>query len=122
MQTDLQEVEQNTELQTAQVKRVPFAAVSESKNIQAPGVYTKATFVRGNVRFYTKKNSVDHIAILALGEMIVNDGVNKQHLRAPMHYIIPADTKVECFTLADCVFYCIHATEETDVDTLSQMF
>lgn len=122
MQTDLQEIENIVEQPTAQVKRVPFAAVSESKNIQAPGIYAKATFVRGNVRFYTKKNPVDHIAIVAMGEIIVNDGVNKQHLKAPVHYIIPAETKVECFTLSDSVFYCIHATEETDVDKLSQLY
>ena len=122
MQTDLQEVEQ-TETQTEpRVKRVPFAAVSESKNIQAPGVYVKATFVRSNVKFYTKKCPVDHIAILAFGEMIVEEGETKKHLKAPMNYTIPADTKVVCYTLSDSVFYCIHATDETDVDKLSQLY
>ena len=119
MQTDLQEIEQNT---AAQIKRVPFAAVSETKDIQAPGVYAKATFVRKNVKFYTKKSSVDHVAILAFGEMLLDDGTIKTHLRAPAHYIVPAETKVSCYALTECVFYCIHATEETDVDKLNQLY
>lgn len=119
MQIDLQEIEQQA---PAEPKRVPFAAVSETKHILVPGVYAKATFVRQNVKFYTKKSPVDHMSILAHGEILVDDGVKKTHLRAPAQYTIPADTRVVCYSLVDSVFYCIHATNETDIDKLSQIY
>ena len=122
MQTDLQEIEQEAPTDVAQPKRVPFAAVSETKHILVPGVYAKATFVRRNVKFYTKKAPVDHISILALGEVLVDDGVKKTHLKAPATYTIPANTRAVCYSLTDCVYYCIHATDETDVEELKKIY
>lgn len=122
MQTDLQELEQQAAADEAQIKRVPFDAVSETKHILVPGVYAKATFVRKNVKFYSKKLPVEHITILAHGEMLVVNGERKTRYAAPATLILPADTRVMCFSLTDLVYYCIHATDETDVEELKKIY
>ena len=104
------------------IKHVPFAAVSEQKHIQSAGIYAKATYVRKNVKFYSKKLPTDHITILAGGEMIVFDGETKTHYTAPASYNIPANTRIMCFSLTDCVYYCIHATDETDLERLKELY
>ena len=117
METDLEELKQQPAM-----KRVPFAAVSEQKHIQSAGIYAKATYVKKNVKFYSKKLPTDHITILAGGEMVVFDGKTRTHYTAPASYNIPANTRIMCFSLTDCVYYCIHATDETDLERLKELY
>jgi hypothetical protein len=122
MQTDLQLTEQPAAILPAAPKRLPFAAVSEHKHIQAAGMYVKATFVRKNVKFYSKKLPTDHITILAAGEMIVIDGDTQTRYSAPASYAIPADTRIMCYSVTDCVYYCVHATDVTDLAQLKELY
>ena len=121
MQTDLQETDLEPIAQD-EPRRVPFAAVSKVKHIQADNVYVKSTFVPKNVKFYTKRTNDNHVAILAFGELVVEDGDKKSRLLAPANYVIPANSRVAIYTLTDCVFYCVHATQETDLEVLDQMY
>jgi len=118
MQNDLQEIEQPQD----EVKRVPFAAVSKVKHIQADNVYVKSTYVPKNVKFYTKRTDNSHVAILAFGELVVDDNGIQSRLLAPANYVIPANTRVAIYTITDCVFYCVHATQETDLGVLDQIY
>ena len=122
MQTIEHEVEQNQETQVEEPKRVPFAAVSRVKHIQADNVYVKSTFVPKNVKFYTKRTNDSHVAILAFGELVVEDGDQRSRLLAPANYVIPANSRIAIYTLTDCVFYCVHATPETDLEVLDKMY
>lgn len=130
MHTNLQEVDQFNELaeldqsNEPQVpKSVPFSAVSKVKHIQADGVYIKTTFVPKDVKFYTKRTPDEHVAILAHGEILMIETEDKQtRYRAPANYVIPASSRIAFYTLTDCVFYCVHATNETNINTLDRIY
>jgi hypothetical protein len=130
MNNDLQEVDNFDELaeldQPAEPqgpRPVPFAAVSKVKHIQADGVYIKTTFVPKDVKFYTKRTPDSHVAILAHGEILMIETEDKQtKYRAPANYVIPANSRIAFYTLTDCVFYCVHATDETNIDTLDRIY
>jgi hypothetical protein len=123
MQTDLQDIEQTQEPYELVPKQVPFAAISKVKHIQAEGVYVKTTFVPKNVKFYSKRTPDEHIAILAHGELLMirteDDVVRYQ---APASYVIPDNSRIAFFTVTDCVFYCVHATQETDLIELDKIY
>lgn len=101
---------------------VPFAAISKVKHIQASGVYIKSTFVPANVKFYSKRTPDDHVAILAHGELIMDDGSRKVCFSSPATYTIPANSRIAFYTRTECVFYCVHATEETNLDELDRIY
>lgn len=119
MNENLYEVEQ---LQDAGPKQVPFASISKVKHIQSEGVYIKSTFVPANVKFYSKRTPDDHVAILAHGELIMDDGSNKVCFSSPATYTIPANSRIAFYTRTECVFYCVHATEETDLNELDRIY
>lgn len=116
------QITENNTVNVPELKAVPFKAVSHSKHIQADGVYTKATYVRENVKFYSKKLPQSHMTILAHGEMLVVNGEEKIRFIAPAVYVIPAETRIMCFSMTDCVYYCIHVTDETDLEKLEEMY
>lgn len=120
MQTDIQEIEKE---QQVQHRTVPFSAISQVKHIQADNVYIKSTFVPAQVKFYTKRTPDDHVAILAHGKilMIVDDDTHTVY-QAPANYVIPANSRIAFYTIEDCVFYCVHATSETDVEVLDKIY
>ena len=122
MHTDLQEVEQTVETPELVPKPVPFAAISKVNHIQSDNVYIKSTYVPKNVKFYSKRTPDNHVAILGFGEILMDDGEKQTRFRAPANYVIPAKTRVAFYTITDCVFYCVHATEETDLDKLDQLY
>jgi len=128
MQDNIQELEQNQvaedleQPKVSKFKRVPFASISKLKHIQSDGVYIKATYVPANVKFYTKHTPDNHVAILAYGQLVMLDGEQKTHFSAPATYVIPSNSRIAFFTLTECVFYCVHATQETDLDTLDRIY
>lgn len=130
MNTNLQDVDQFNELaeldqgnEPRGPRSVPFSAVSKVKHIQADGVYIKTTFVPKDIKFYTKRTPDDHVAILAHGEILMIESEDKQtKYRAPANYVIPANRRIAFYTLTDCVFYCVHATAETNIDVLDRIY
>jgi len=130
MNTNLQELDQFDELaeldqldEQQKPRAVPFSAVSKVKHIQASGVYIKTTFVPKDIKFYTKRTPDDHVAILAHGEILMIESEDKQtRYRAPANYVIPANRRIAFYTLSDCVFYCVHATDETNIEVLDRIY
>ena len=122
MQTDLNEHPLTIEEPVAAPRAVPFAAVSKTKHIQAEGVYIKTTLVPQNVKFYTKQTPDSHVAILAYGSILMDDGTTKTQFQAPANYVIPANSRIAFYTITDCVFYCVHATDETNLDKLDRIY
>ena len=103
-------------------QRVPYAAIAKVKHMQADGVYIKCTLLPKNVKFWTKRTGDDHIAILAAGEAVIEDGDTRTKLVAPASTVIPGDHRIRAYTLTDCVFYCVHATAETDLTVLDKIY
>lgn len=113
----------NTESQELPTPRaVPLAAVAKIKSIQADGVYVKAYFVPRGTKLYSKFFPTDHVTILAMGSiaMEVDDQMTKYV--APAHYVFPANRRIPILVLEDSVWYCVHATEETDLVELEKRY
>jgi hypothetical protein len=119
MQDNHQDAEQ---LQETGPKSVPFASISKVKHIQSDGVYIKSTFVPRNIKFYSKRTPDSHVAILAAGELLMEDGEHRTRFVAPANYIIPANSRIAFYTLSDCVFYCVHATDEKEISELDRIY
>jgi hypothetical protein len=119
MQENYNDAEQ---IQDTGPKSVPFASVSKVKHIQSDGVYIKSTFVPMNIKFYSKRTPDAHVAILAHGELVMDDGETKTRFSSPATYVIPANTRIAFYTITECVFYCVHATQETDINELDRIY
>jgi hypothetical protein len=117
---ELTELDQPTE--SREPRAVPLAAVAKIKNIQATGVYIKTYFVPRGTKLYSKFFPTDHVTILAYGSILMEDGETQTRYVAPAHYIFPANRRIGIITLEDSVWYCVHATEETDLETLEKKY
>jgi hypothetical protein len=116
MQNESQIVEQ------AMPRPVPLAAVAKIKNIQATGVYIKTYFVPRGTKLYSKFFPTDHVTILAHGSILMDDGDTQTKYIAPAHYVFPANKRIGIITLEDSVWYCVHPTEETDLELLEKKY
>lgn len=96
--------------------------VAKIKHIVTDGVYIKTYFVPKGVKIYSKQFPTDHATILAYGSVLLDDGTTKTRFVAPAHYIFPANRRIPIVTLEDCVWYCIHPTDVTDVETLKELY
>ena len=92
------------------------------KNIVSEGVFIKAYSVPKGVKLYTKQFATDHVAILAQGSVYIEGPDYKAKITSPIHVLIKADTRYAVGTLDDCVWYCIHPTTETDLETIIKTF
>lgn len=103
-------------------KRQPLADVAQIRHIHSDGVYIKAFRVPAGLQFYTKRFADEHISILGHGSVIVEKGDKKFKVVAPAHVVIDAMTRCKIVTLEDSVWYCIHATNETDQAVLDELY
>jgi len=60
--------------------------------------------------------------VLAQGTVVIKSDVSEVKFKAPAHYNIPAHTRVVAVTLEDSVWYCIHPSEETDLEQLAEKY
>ena len=85
-----------------------------------PGMYAKEVRIsRGHV-LLSHKHLFDHLSILASGGILLDvDGVRTLH-NGPAALNIVAGQHHEVHALTDVVWFCIHATDETDVDKIDE--
>lgn len=111
--------------QTAEVDESPRPSlfdVAKIKHIVSDGVYIKTYFVPAGVKLYTKQFADEHISILSLGSVLVDNGTQKTRYIAPAHVVIPPNRRVEVVTLENSVWYCVHPTDITDLETLKELY
>lgn len=102
---------------------LPFSALAKIKNIQAENIFIKASCVPKNIKFYNKRTPDAHVVILAQGEVVGFDENNiATRYIAPASGVVPANTRWAWYTMEDSVFYCVHATSETDPDVLDKKY
>lgn len=121
MQTESQN-SQDISTEVPQPRSVPLAALAKVRHIQADGVYVKAYFVPKATKLYSKFFPIDHVTILAHGSILMDDGENQTKYVAPAHHIFPANRRIAIITLEDSVWYCVHATDETDISVLEKKY
>jgi len=82
------------------------------------GVYAKQTMIPAGLILSQHKHAHDHLSLLTSGAVIVSvDGVTSKHTatpNAPVVLTIPAGKLHKVESLTDVVWFCIHATDETD--------
>lgn len=102
---------------------LPFKALAKIKNIQAENIFIKASCVPKNIKFYNKRTPDEHVVILAQGEVVgFDENMVATRYVAPASGVIPANTRMVWYTVEDSVFYCVHATSETDPDVLDKKY
>jgi quercetin dioxygenase-like cupin family protein len=85
------------------------------------GVYAKETRISAGSILVQHKHKHDHLSVLASGsvELIVDDV--KSIVHAPACLTIQANKHHGVKSLTDVVWYCIHATECTDMDEIDDV-
>lgn len=69
----------------------------------------------------THSHEYDHLSILAVGEVVVTlDGVERLH-RGPTCITIGAGKIHRIDAVTDSVWFCVHATDETDPDKVDHV-
>lgn len=85
------------------------------------GLYAKQMTLDKGHYAESHKHNYDHLSILAKGHVIViADGVSTEYV-APACINIKKDVTHEIHALDDVIWYCIHATSETDITKIDEV-
>ena len=82
------------------------------------GVYAKETFIPFGVVLTQHIHPHAHLSILAKGRVIVEAGTLKQEFEAPACLTIAEGVEHRVQALEDAIWYCIHATADTEPSTV----
>jgi len=78
------------------------------------GVYAKQMFIPKGYVAATHKHNFSHLSILAQGQVVVSTNAGSHFYLAPACIEIKAEEHHTIEALQDCVWYCVHATDEKD--------
>ena len=78
------------------------------------GLYAKEIFVPAGAAILKHTHDFSHLSILAKGKVAVLVGDEIQIVNAPACLEIKAGVTHGVKAIDDCVWYCIHATDEKD--------
>ena len=106
----------------AKPARATLADMAKIKHIHSDGVYIKAYRVPAGLKIYSKRFPDDHVTILGQGSVVVENGDENIKFVAPAHFMFEAMTRYTVHTLEDSVWYCVHATNETDPAMLAELY
>ena len=82
------------------------------------GVYAKEIKVPAGLRVDQHKHPFDHLSILASGKAVIDCDGTLTELQGPAAMTIVADVAHKIYAVTDIVWFCIHATNETDADKI----
>ena len=85
------------------------------------GMYTKETHIPANHWLVQHAHTHDHLSILASGSVELTVDGKTSVIHAPSCINICANTYHGVKSLTDVVWYCIHATDCTDVDQIDEV-
>jgi quercetin dioxygenase-like cupin family protein len=93
----------------------------QTKHNFSDGLYAKEMIMPKGHIAYSHKHPYSHLSILAKGRVILKtEAYNKEYV-APACINIEANTYHQIESLEDCVWFCIHATEETDCSKIDEV-
>jgi len=85
------------------------------------GVYAREMHLPKGWQAESHKHRFDHMSILANGSVILTvDGTSSEYI-APSVLSVKAGKQHSIYAKEDSVWFCIHATEETDMQTLEKI-
>ena len=123
------QVRQSVKVLEQHLLTLPGAAMSEHiDTLQLHGVevahhfgggsYAKETFIPAGVRLEQHSHPHAHLSILASGRASVEAGESLRDFEAPACINLEAGVEHAVTALTDVVWYCIHATHDTDAATV----
>lgn len=93
---------------------------SKIEHFFTEGVYARKMEIQAGTQVPTHKHVYDHLSILAKGRVRVAVGPIIQEYVAPAMIEIKKDMSHKITALEDSVWFCIHATTATDIESLEQ--
>jgi quercetin dioxygenase-like cupin family protein len=93
---------------------------SEIEHFFTEGVYARKMVIPKGTKVPTHKHAYNHLSILAQGRVRVAVGVVIQEYIAPAMIEIEKDITHTILALEDSVWFCIHATDAKDIESLEQ--
>lgn len=85
------------------------------------GVYAKQMRLPKGATALTHKHEYDHLSILAQGVVLLDTPEGRRLYAAPTAVTIRAGIPHGITALEDTVWFCIHATDETDPEKVDQV-
>jgi quercetin dioxygenase-like cupin family protein len=85
------------------------------------GVYAKETLIPAGQVLVQHKHKFSHLSILASGSIELMVDGERKIIHAPACLTIEANKHHGVKSLTDVVWYCIHATECTDIDEIDEV-
>ena len=92
-----------------------------TKHHFSSGVYAREMTLKEGFYAETHSHKYDHLSILSSGAVIVESNNESHFYEAPACIEIKAEVKHKITALSDVVWFCIHATEETDIEQLDEV-
>ena len=84
------------------------------------GIYAKEQYLAKGYKVMTHSHNYSHLSILGKGSAVVTcDGIEKTY-NAPACIEIKADVHHEIYALEDVTWFCIHKTDETDINKIDE--
>jgi quercetin dioxygenase-like cupin family protein len=80
------------------------------------GVYAKETRIPARYVLVQHKHVYTHLSILACGTAMLSKGTQCIQITGPKVITVEANEHHRVEAITDCVWFCIHATHETDPD------
>jgi quercetin dioxygenase-like cupin family protein len=84
------------------------------------GIYAREQFLPAKHTVETHSHTYDHLSIMHGGPVVVECGTEKETYVGSACILIKAGVKHRITALGDSVWYCIHATSETDIPAIEQ--
>jgi quercetin dioxygenase-like cupin family protein len=85
------------------------------------GLYAKEMFIPKDAFVVQHKHEYSHLSILAKGSVLVKIDEDVQEIKAPACLDLEAEKHHSIVALEDSVWFCIHATEETDINKIDEV-
>lgn len=85
------------------------------------GLYTKEFSLPKGYVIGQHSHKYAHLSVLAKGKVLVETDNWKKELTAPSCVEIKANTYHKITTLEDTTWFCIHATQETDLEKIDEV-
>lgn len=85
------------------------------------GLYAKEVFVPEGTAILKHTHDFSHLSILASGRVVVMTEGAQQTIDAPACIEIKAGVTHGVKALTDCVWFCIHATDEKDASKVDDI-
>lgn len=111
----------NTVKELAQTYQGQYAIDLGTQHHFSSGVYAKQMHLPKGYMAISHQHNYDHLSVLASGKVIVKTDDSEQEYTAPVAITIAKHKNHAITAIEDAVWFCIHATDETDSDKVDEV-